>query len=145
MISKFANFSKIDHSFAFRTSNILPNYWPHAKYLSRVNFKWSEHSLFSTARPFQLTFDKILLGPKTFHHKLVAQSFKPYSCSIINKLVRSFQSGKRINLYYKHTTIVNYTSSVVDKLKALLTDDARVVIYDHHVFIVQTTGLMFEV
>ena len=37
-------------------------------------------------------------------------------------------------LYYKHMTIVNYTSSVVNKLEALLTDDPRVVIYDCHVF-----------
>jgi len=42
-------------------------------------------------------------------------------------------------LYYKHTTIVNYTSSVINKLEALLTDDARVIIYDRHVFIVQAT------
>ncbi len=38
-------------------------------------------------------------------------------------------------LYYKHMTIVNYTSSVVNKLEALLTDDTRVVIQGHHVFI----------
>ncbi len=42
-------------------------------------------------------------------------------------------------LYYKHTTIINYTSSVINKLKALLTDDARVVIYNCHVFKVQAT------
>jgi hypothetical protein len=43
-------------------------------------------------------------------------------------------------LYYKHTTIVNYTSSFVNKLEALLTDDTGVIIYDRHVFIVQATG-----
>ena len=43
-------------------------------------------------------------------------------------------------LYYKHVTIVNYTSSSVNKLKASLNDDARVVIYDRHMFIVQATG-----
>ena len=43
-------------------------------------------------------------------------------------------------MYYKHTTIVNYTSSIVNKLEALLTDDAKVVIYDRHVFIVHATG-----
>ena len=43
-------------------------------------------------------------------------------------------------LYYKNTTIINYTSSIVNKLQALLTDNARVIIYDHHVFIVQATG-----
>jgi len=43
------------------------------------------------------------------------------------------------DLYYKHVTIVNYTSSGVNKLKALLNDDARVVIYDNHMFIVQAT------
>ncbi len=35
-------------------------------------------------------------------------------------------------LYYKHVTIVNYTSSIINKLKASLNDDARVVIYDRH-------------
>ncbi len=44
-------------------------------------------------------------------------------------------------LYYKHLTIVNYTSSIVNKPKVLLTDDARVVIYDCHVFIVQASGV----
>jgi hypothetical protein len=43
-------------------------------------------------------------------------------------------------LYYKHVTIVNYTSSVIKKLEAFHTDDARVIIYDRHVFIVQATG-----
>ncbi len=43
-------------------------------------------------------------------------------------------------LYYKHMTLINYTSSIVNKLEALLTDDARVIIYDRHVFIVQATG-----
>ncbi len=43
------------------------------------------------------------------------------------------------DLYYKHTTIINYASSVINKLEALLTDNARVIIYDHHVFIVQAT------
>ncbi len=43
-------------------------------------------------------------------------------------------------LYYKHVTIVNYTSSGVNKLKDSLNDDARVIIYDHHMFIVQATG-----
>ncbi len=37
-------------------------------------------------------------------------------------------------LYYKHVTIVNYTSSSVNKLRASLNDDARVVIYDRHMF-----------
>ncbi len=45
-------------------------------------------------------------------------------------------------LYYKHETIVNYTSSGVNNLKASLNDDTRVVIYDRHMFIVQATGLM---
>ncbi len=40
-------------------------------------------------------------------------------------------------LYYKHVTIVNYTSSGVNKLRASLNDDARVIIYDHHRFIIQ--------
>jgi hypothetical protein len=40
-------------------------------------------------------------------------------------------------MYYKYTTIVNYTSSIFNKLEALLTDDTRVIIYDRHVFIVQ--------
>jgi hypothetical protein len=44
-------------------------------------------------------------------------------------------------LYYKHLTIVNYSSSIVNKLKALLTDGARVVIYDCHVFILQASGV----
>jgi len=48
-------------------------------------------------------------------------------------------------LYYKHTTIVNYTSSIVNKLEALLTDDARVVIDDRLVFIVQATDDQFWV
>ncbi len=43
-------------------------------------------------------------------------------------------------LYYKHVTIINYTSSGVNKLKASLNDDARVVIYNRHMFIVQATG-----
>ena len=47
-------------------------------------------------------------------------------------------------LYYKHSTIVNYTSSIVNKLEALLTDNARVVIYDRHVFIVQATSLLWQ-
>ncbi len=46
-----------------------------------------------------------------------------------------------LGLYYKHTTIVNYTSSVINKPGALLTDDARVIIYDHHVSIVHATEL----
>jgi hypothetical protein len=37
-------------------------------------------------------------------------------------------------LYYKHVTIINYTSSGVKKLKASLNDDTRVVIYDGHMF-----------
>ncbi len=45
-------------------------------------------------------------------------------------------------LYYKHMTIVNYTSSVIYKLEALLTDDARVVTYDCHVFIVTATCVL---
>ncbi len=49
------------------------------------------------------------------------------------------QKPETSGLYYKHTTIVKYTSSIVNKLEALLTDDARVIIYDHHVFIVQAT------
>ncbi len=44
-------------------------------------------------------------------------------------------------LYYKHMTIINYTSSIVNKLEALLTDDARVIIYNCHMFIVQSTGV----
>ena len=48
------------------------------------------------------------------------------------------------DLYYKHVTIVNYTSSGINKLKALLNDNARVVIYDHHMFIVQATGLIHK-
>ncbi len=43
-------------------------------------------------------------------------------------------------LYYKHTTIVNYTSSIINKLEALLIDNTTVIIYNHHVFIVQATG-----
>jgi hypothetical protein len=43
-------------------------------------------------------------------------------------------------LYYKHVTIINYTSSGINKLKASLNDNARAVIYDHHMFIVQATG-----
>jgi hypothetical protein len=42
-------------------------------------------------------------------------------------------------LYFKHVTIVNYTSSGVNKLRASLNDDARVVIYNRHMFIVQAT------
>ncbi len=45
------------------------------------------------------------------------------------------------DLYYKHVTIVNYTSSGVKKLKASLNDNARVIIYDCHMFIVQATGV----
>jgi hypothetical protein len=48
--------------------------------------------------------------------------------------------GSASSLYYKHTTIVKYTSNIINKLEALLTDNARVVIYDRHVFIVQATG-----
>jgi hypothetical protein len=48
--------------------------------------------------------------------------------------------GKISGLYYKHMTIVNYTSSIDSKLEALLTDDTRVIIYDRHMFIVQATG-----
>jgi hypothetical protein len=48
--------------------------------------------------------------------------------------------GDTCGLYYKHTTIVNYTSSIIIKLEALLTEDARVVIYNRHVFILQATG-----
>jgi hypothetical protein len=36
-------------------------------------------------------------------------------------------------LYYKHVTIVSYTSSSVNKVKASLNDDARVIIYNCHV------------
>jgi hypothetical protein len=43
-------------------------------------------------------------------------------------------------LYYKHVTILNYTSSGINKLKDSLNDDTRVVIYYCHVFIVQATG-----
>jgi len=43
-------------------------------------------------------------------------------------------------LYYKHVTIVNYTSSFVNNLRASLNDNARVIIYDCHMFIVQATG-----
>ncbi len=43
-------------------------------------------------------------------------------------------------MYYKHVTIVNYSSSGVNKLKASLNDDARVVIDDHYMLIVQATG-----
>ncbi len=43
-------------------------------------------------------------------------------------------------LYYKHVTIINYTSSVVNKHKTSLNDDTRVVIHDHHMFIVHATG-----
>ena len=46
---------------------------------------------------------------------------------------------RTLDLYYKHTRIMNYASSIVNKLEALLTDDARVVIYDRRVFIVQAT------
>ncbi len=42
-------------------------------------------------------------------------------------------------LYYKHVTIVNYTTSGINKLKASLNDDTKVVIYDCHMFIVQAT------
>ncbi len=45
-------------------------------------------------------------------------------------------------VYYKHVTIVNYTSSCVNKLKASLNDDARVIIYDRHMFIVQARGFV---
>ncbi len=44
-------------------------------------------------------------------------------------------------LYYKHVTIVNYTSSGVNKLKASLSDDPRVIIYDRHMLIVQASGV----
>jgi hypothetical protein len=47
---------------------------------------------------------------------------------------------RNCGLYYKHVTIVNYTSSGVNKLKASLNDDTRVVIYDRNMFIVQPTG-----
>ncbi len=46
-------------------------------------------------------------------------------------------------LFYKHTTIINYTSSNVNKLEALITDDARAVIYNRHVFIVQATDVSY--
>jgi hypothetical protein len=42
-------------------------------------------------------------------------------------------------LYYKHVTIVNYSSCSVNKLRASLNDDARVIIYDYSMFIVQAT------
>jgi hypothetical protein len=48
--------------------------------------------------------------------------------------------GLSSGLYFKHVTIVYYTSSNVNKLKASLNDDARVIIYDCHMFIVQATG-----
>ena len=48
---------------------------------------------------------------------------------------------KTCGLYYKHVTIVNYTSSGINKLKALLNDDARVII---HMFIVQAVGVCFS-
>jgi hypothetical protein len=40
-------------------------------------------------------------------------------------------------LYYKHMTIVNYTSIGDNKLRASLYDDTRIVIYDHPMFLVQ--------
>jgi hypothetical protein len=56
-------------------------------------------------------------------------------------MARLGEDHETSGLYYKHMTIVNYTSSVVNKLWALLTDDARVIIYDHRVFILQATGV----
>ncbi len=48
--------------------------------------------------------------------------------------------GQNISgLYYKHMTIINYTSSDINKLRASINDDARVVIYNLHMFIVQAT------
>ncbi len=52
-------------------------------------------------------------------------------------------AGQNISgLYYKHVTIVNYTSSDVNKPRASLNDDTRVIIYDRHMFIVQATELV---
>ncbi len=42
-------------------------------------------------------------------------------------------------LYYKHITIVNYSSSLINKFGASLTDNARVIICNFHMFIVQAT------
>ncbi len=44
-------------------------------------------------------------------------------------------------LYYKHVTIVNYTSSGVNKLRASLNEDYKVIIYNCHMFIEQATVL----
>ncbi len=55
----------------------------------------------------------------------------------------TFKVLKTCGLYYKHVTIVNYTSSGINELKALLIDDARVIIYNRHMFIVQAIGVCF--
>ncbi len=57
---------------------------------------------------------------------------------------KKFYNTDISGLYYKHMTIIIYTSSIINKLEALLTDDARVVIYDRLVFIVQATGQTFS-
>ncbi len=58
----------------------------------------------------------------------------------LRKLVGEIDSS---GLYFKHVTIINYTSRGVNKLRASLNDDARVIIYDRHMFIVQATGDIF--
>ncbi len=84
-----------------------------------------------------------MLSPKIHNFQIkIKQDFWSifwYYNSLSNwEFVKSF-GAMLCGLYYKHTTIVNYTSSVVNKLEALLTDDARVVIYDCHVFILKAT------
>ena len=60
----------------------------------------------------------------------------------ISKYNLAQKMKRNCGLYYKHVTIVNYTSSGVNKLKASLNDDTRVIIYDHHMFIVQATCIV---
>ncbi len=81
---------------------------------------------------------------QTLAVKYVRDQHSSLFCFSIGDKEKKFHNTDISGLYYKHMTIIIYTSSIINKLEALLTDDARVVIYNRLVFIVQATGQTFS-